>query len=70
MKKVPNMISTKDLSYICDMFNWHLIAAKKFESYSNQVQDEECQKVIDKLTDMHYKICNDLTNILEEGSNS
>lgn len=29
MEKIPNMISTKDLSYISDMFNWHLVAAKK-----------------------------------------
>lgn len=29
MEKVPDMISTKDLSYIEDMFNWHFIICKK-----------------------------------------
>ncbi|MFA7120680.1 MAG: hypothetical protein WC277_04325 [Bacilli bacterium] len=66
MEKVPNMISTKDLLYIGDMFNWNMIAAKKFELFLNEIQDEECNKTINKLCNMHYQICADLTDLLEE----
>ena len=33
MKEVPNIISTKDLSYIKDMASWNLVMAKKIKSY-------------------------------------
>ena len=33
MKEVPNIISTKDLSYIKDMASWNLVMAKKINSY-------------------------------------
>lgn len=67
MKKIPNMISTKDLSYISDMFNWNLVAAEKYEYYLNLIEDEECAKKLSTLCDMHRQICNDLLNILKEG---
>lgn len=67
MEKVPNMISTKDLMYISDMFNWNLIAAKKFELFLNEVQDEKCTKILNDLCNTHYQICADLTGLLEEG---
>ncbi len=67
MEKIPNMISTKDLSYISDMFNWHLVAAKKYEYYLNQCEDQQCVKKLEELYDLHYSICNDLINLLESG---
>ena len=33
MKKVPYMLSTKDTSYIEDMFNWNITAYQKCEEY-------------------------------------
>ena len=65
MNNLPNIISTKDLMYICDMFNWHLVAAKKLTFYSAHVTNEDCIKKLDELTKMHYKVCEDLINLLE-----
>ena len=65
MKNLPEMISTKDLMYVCDMFNWHLVAAKKLTLYSEYVTDKECSKKIDELCKLHYNICEDLINLLE-----
>jgi len=65
MKKIPKMISTKDLSYICDMFNWHLIAAKKLESYLSQGQEQEITKKIEELCQMHFTACQKLVDLLE-----
>ena len=39
MKTVPNIISTKDLSYIEDMLNWKFILIKKMNNYMNDIQD-------------------------------
>ena len=33
MKSVPNIISTKDLSYLEDMLNWNFILIKKINNY-------------------------------------
>ncbi len=67
MEKVPNMISTKDLSYISDMFNWHLVAAQKFEHYLEHVEDETCTKKLNDLCDMHRQICINLLDLIESG---
>ena len=40
MKEVPNIISTKDLSYIKDMLSWNLVMAKKSKEYLKLVGDK------------------------------
>lgn len=69
MQNVPNIISTKDLSYICDMFNWNFTTAKKALNYSNNVTDNEIKKELLNIFDMHKQICNSLLNILNGGEN-
>ena len=65
MKRIPKMISTKDMMYISDMFNWHLVAAKKLELYITEVECEDCLDKINSLCKMHYEICNTLLKHLE-----
>jgi hypothetical protein len=69
MQNVPNIISTKDLSYICDMFNWNFTTAKKALHYSNNVTDNEIKEELLNIFDMHKQICNGLLNILNGGEN-
>ena len=69
MQNVPNIISTKDLSYICDMFNWNFTTTKKALNYSNNVTDNEIKEELLNIFDMHKQICNDLLNILNGGEN-
>lgn len=64
MEKVPKMISTKDLSYIEDMFNWHFVVCKKAYDYSELVIDEELSKHMKDVTKKHEKICNKLIKML------
>ena len=52
MQNVPNIISTKDLSYICDMFNWNFTTAKKALNYSNNVTDNEIKDELLNIFDM------------------
>lgn len=67
MEKV--LITTKDLSYICDMFNWNFTTAKKAHFYSNEVSDEEIKNKFLEIFNMHKEICNSLLNILNGGNN-
>ncbi len=69
MQNVPNIISTKDLSYICDMFNWNFTTAKKALNYNNNVTDNEIKEELLNIFDMHKQICNGLLNILNGGEN-
>ena len=48
MKQIPNIISTKDLSYLEDMFNWHFTICKKAYMYSEEVEDEIISRYLSK----------------------
>lgn len=66
MKKVPEMISTKDLSYLEDQFNWHFTLCKKAETYSHLSEDETISKHFIEVSKKHEKICQKIINMLEE----
>lgn len=66
MKKVPEMISTKDLSYLEDQFNWHFTLCKKAETYNHLVEDETISNYFTEVSKKHEKICNKIIEILEE----
>lgn len=62
MKSVPNIISTKDLSYIEDMLNWNFILIKKINNYINDVNDNSVKRI---LTKTKNSLLNDYKTILE-----
>lgn len=64
MNEVPNIISTKDLSYIKDMASWNLVMAKKINSYIVCVQDEDVRKVLLDAYKMHKGHYKELMEIL------
>ena len=57
MKQVPKMISTNDLSYLEDMFNWHFIACKKCYTYLDYIEDKDIKKQVEKNYKEHKKAC-------------
>lgn len=65
MKSVPNIISTKDLSYIEDMLNWNFILIKKINNYLNCVKDENVIKVLEKAYKDLNTNYNELLEVLE-----
>ena len=65
MKSVPNIISTKDLSYIEDMLNWNFILIKKINNYLNNIKDEDVVKSFDKAYKELLKNYNDILSTLE-----
>lgn len=64
MKKIPNIISSKDLSYIEDMFNWHFTICKKAYEYSELVIDETISNHMKEVAKKHEKICGKLIKML------
>ena len=67
MKSVPNIISTKDLSYIEDMLNWNYVLIKKINNYINEVKDTDVKKLLEKCSKDLKKNYNDILNTLESG---
>ena len=67
MNTVPNMISTKDLSYISDMINWNMTAGKAAHHYSQECKLEDIQKMMEVVRDMHARHVETLVTILKEG---
>lgn len=65
MEKVPTMISTKDLAYLSDIFEWNFTACKKACHFSKEVKDEELKDKLMQVSNMHKEICEKIVNILE-----
>lgn len=63
------IISAKDLSYLCDMFNWNYILAKKSYSYIFNVTDDELKNSLENTYKLHYMICSSIIEILKGGQN-
>ena len=65
MKTVPNIISTKDLSYLEDMLNWNFIVLKKINHYINESKDEDIINMFDKCYNELLNNYNDILCVLE-----
>lgn len=65
MDKVPQMISTKDLSYIADTLNWNLTISKKLYHFINEVNNQEILNELNKVKTMHHKHYNVILNLLQ-----
>lgn len=67
MAKSPKMISTKDLLYICDMFNWNQTLNKKVSYYLEDCNDEDLCKYLNEILEMTTDNSNNLIKLLESG---
>ena len=65
MKGVPNIISTKDLSYLEDMLNWNFILLKKVNNYIDCIKDEDVKKILVKSSKELDKNYNLILDFLE-----
>ncbi len=67
--KVPNMLSSKDLDYLQDMFNWNYGAYKNTEDAINNITDQKLQKLLEKASKTFMEAMQNILKILEGGSN-
>ena len=68
--EVPNIISSKDLDYLSDMFNWIYIAYKKTNSFSNQINDNMIKEIFDKASNTFHGNISKILTILSNGGNN
>lgn len=68
MEKVPSVISSKDLDYLSDMFNFNYGAYKCMKNAYNNIQDIEIKNIINKASNLFYNNMNKILNILERGN--
>lgn len=54
MDTVPQIISTKDLSYISDMFELNYTAYKQINYYLNNITEEGIIEILEDAKQMHY----------------
>jgi len=65
--KWPKMISTKDLAYISDMYNWNDTLKSKLEFFIEEAFDEDLVPFLQKVLDTVNDNCTKLTKLLEKG---
>lgn len=67
MNTVPDIISTKDLAYLEDMFNWNMNASKKALHFQKEVKSVDVKDILERCAKMHAVICERLIEILKKG---
>ena len=66
---VPNIISSKDLDYLSDMFNWNYGAYKSSLNASNSVTDEDLSNLLLKASNIFHSNMSKVLNIITGGNN-
>ena len=64
---VPDIISSKDLDYLSDMFNWHYGAYKSTINSINSMQNQELKNTLEKASNIFNNNLNKILNILSNG---
>ena len=64
-KEVPYIISTKDLDYLTDAFNWHYGACKNGLDALNNICNEDLKKDVKAFNKAIYDMMSDILNVLE-----
>lgn len=64
MEKVPSMISTKDLDYLTDIFNWNYGAFKSVINMEIEFTDKALSKCAGKVSDLFMNNMDTILDIL------
>lgn len=65
--EVPNIISSKDLDYLSDIFNWNYGAYKKNVNAQKNLKNEELVSIFEEASNTFYNNMNIVLNILNQG---
>lgn len=61
---VPNIITSKDLDYLKDMFNWNYGAYKSMENAKSSINDADIKCLIEKGSKLFYDTMVEVLSIL------
>lgn len=68
--EVPNMITTKDLDYLSDMFQWNYGALKKTSASLHNTEEEEIKEILQKGFNLFQDNLTEIITILKEGGSN
>lgn len=66
MDTVPQIISTKDLAYLSDMFEWNHNAFKLVNHFMEEVEDERIKELFESIRSLHEEHMNFIIAILKK----
>ena len=66
MDTIPQMISTKDLAYLSDMFEWNYHAFKQINHYLGEVEEEKIKDLLEDFKNMHHDHMEFIISILRK----
>ncbi|MFC4411400.1 hypothetical protein ACFOZY_13305 [Chungangia koreensis] len=64
----PKALSTKDLSFLTDMLDWNLLAAKKMRAMSKQCKMPDLKKEFEAAEQMHAKHYDKLLQFMKDNA--
>lgn len=66
MDTVPQIISTKDLAYLSDIFELNYNAFKLINHFMNEVEDEKIKDLFESIRNIHEEHMNYIITILNK----
>lgn len=69
-EQVPNIISSKDLDYLEDMFNYNYLGHKKIVNYIDMVNNLEIEEIMEKAGNTFNENMQEILDILKQGGNN
>ena len=67
---VPNIISSKDLDYLSDMFEWNCGALKETTEAANKANSEDIKTTLQKAANLFNKNISIILDILQKGGSN
>lgn len=69
-EQVPDIISSKDLDYLEDMFNYNYLGYKKIVNYIDMVNNLEIEEIMEKADNTFNENMQEILDILKQGGNN
>ena len=65
MNEKANNISTKDLSYFCDMFEWNLNCYNAFTHFEKEINEKKKKSIAQEIAKMHKESCEFILGLIK-----
>ena len=62
---MQDSLSSKDLSFLSDMFNWNLNCYNAFNLFENEMDNNDAKVLLDEIKEMHKSSCEDILNLMK-----
>lgn len=69
-EQVPDIISSKDLDYLEDMFNYNYLGYKKIVNYIDMINNLEIEEIMEKAGNTFNENMQEILAILKRGGNN